>query len=147
MAFDPTKPADGSLIAAAEMRSQLQGLHDEIVASAGVTGAQVDSTVTLSPGSPATAAAQLIGGVLHFDFAIPVGNDGSTGAPGEVTQAQLANDLANTANAVTLTILPQTSANSNGVSNFGQTASGSYDQLQIDALMQKVDELINALRR
>lgn len=46
-----------------------------------------------------------------------------------------------------LTVLPQTSANSNAVSNFGQSASGSYDQLQIDALMQKVDELIDALRR
>jgi len=27
MPFDPTKPADGSLIAAAELRNQLTGLH------------------------------------------------------------------------------------------------------------------------
>ena len=32
MPFDPTKPVEGTLCDAVEMRSQLQGLHDEIAA-------------------------------------------------------------------------------------------------------------------
>lgn len=55
------------------------------------------------------------------------------------TQADLANAIANA--------LQQTSANSNGVSNFGQGADGSYNQSQMQDLINKVDELINALRR
>lgn len=97
MAFDPTKPINGSLITASELRSQFTGLKDEI---------------DLLP-----------------------------------TQAQLANDLSNTANAAVLTTLPQTSANSNAVNTLGQSADSGYNQSQMDTLLQKVDELINALRR
>ena len=32
MPYDPTKPVEGTLCDAAEMRSQLEGLHDEIAA-------------------------------------------------------------------------------------------------------------------
>src|SRR6187551_1653944 len=123
MAFNPLLPADGSLIVAAELRGQFTGLHDEIVAVPVVTGAQVDTTVTLAPGSMATATAQLTAGIVHFDFAIPVGIDGATGPPGEVTQTQLANDLLNSQNATMLAILPQTSANSNAVPNVSGTVS------------------------
>jgi hypothetical protein len=42
--------------------------------------------------------------------------------------------------------LAQTS-NSNGVSTMGQSADGSYQQWQMQMLFDKVDELINALRR
>ncbi len=55
------------------------------------------------------------------------------------TQADLANAIANA--------LQQTSNNSNGVSTLGQGADGSYNQSQMQDLINKVDELINALRR
>ena len=40
-----------------------------------------------------------------------------------------------------------TSANSNGVSTFSQSADANYNQPQIQALFDKVDELITAMRR
>ncbi len=55
------------------------------------------------------------------------------------TQADLANTSANA--------LAQTSNNSNGVSTMGQSADGSYQQWQMQMLFDKLDELINALRR
>ncbi len=55
------------------------------------------------------------------------------------TQADLANAIASA--------LAQTSNNSNGVSTFGQGADGSYNPSQMQDLINKVDELISALRR
>ncbi len=43
--------------------------------------------------------------------------------------------------------LNQTSNNSNGVGTLGQGASGGYDQNQMQQVLDKIDELINALRR
>ena len=40
-----------------------------------------------------------------------------------------------------------TSNNSNGVSTLSQSASGSYDQNQMQNVLDKIDELINSLRR
>ena len=40
-----------------------------------------------------------------------------------------------------------TSGNSNGVATLGQGASGGYDQNQMQNVLDKIDELINALRR
>ncbi len=40
-----------------------------------------------------------------------------------------------------------TSNNSNGVATLGQAADGSYNQNQMQVLLDKLDELINALRR
>jgi len=48
-------------------------------------------------------------------------------------------DLANT--------LQQTSSNSNSVGTLGQSADGSYNQTQMQDVLNKLDELINALRR
>ena len=55
------------------------------------------------------------------------------------TQGDLNNAIANA--------LAQTSNNSNGVSTMGQSADGSYQQWQMQMLFDKLDELINALRR
>jgi uncharacterized protein YigA (DUF484 family) len=44
-------------------------------------------------------------------------------------------------------LLAQTSANSDSVAQLGQLASGSYDQNQMQDVLNKLDELINALRR
>ena len=133
MSYDPSKPVEGTLCDAAEMRSQLQGLHTLITAGT-VTGAAVDS-VTL--GSGTSVSVVLIAGILHFDFML------QPGPPGEVTQAQLSNDLSNTANQAMLNTLPQTSANSNGVATLS-IASGDFVQ---QTLIDKLNELINALRR
>jgi hypothetical protein len=43
--------------------------------------------------------------------------------------------------------LAQTSANSNGVGTLSQGADGSYNQTQMQDVLNKLDELINALRR
>lgn len=61
----------------------------------------------------------------------------------DIQQRATFNDLNNAiANA-----LAQTSNNSNGVSTLGQGADGNYNQQQMQDLINKVDELINALRR
>ena len=61
----------------------------------------------------------------------------------DIQQRATINDLNNAiANA-----LAQTSNNSNGVSTLGQGADGGYNQQQMQDLINKVDELINALRR
>ena len=88
------------------MRSQLEGLHDEIAA-------------------------------------VPADPPGPQGPPGEVTQAQLSNDLANTQNATMLATLPLTSANTNAV----PLLSISSGDFAIQTLIDKVNELINGLRR
>ena len=85
MPFDPSKPADHSPLASAEMRSQLTALNADIQQRA--------------------------------------------------TQVGLANAIATT------------SSNSNGVATLNQGASGGYDQSQMQQVLDKIDELINALRR
>ena len=61
----------------------------------------------------------------------------------DIQQRATSNDLNNAiANA-----LQQTSNNSNGVGTLGQGASGGYDQNQMQQVLDKLDELINALRR
>ena len=64
---------------------------------------------------------------------------GPQGPPGEVTQEALDNAI--------IGALSQTSNNSNSVAMMGESADTSYNQPQMQALMNKVDELINALRR
>jgi len=140
MPYDPTKPAASSPNSSAEMRAQLTGLKDLIDAGS-ITGALTQNTGTLPPGSNATAEVTLNAGTLTFTFGIPAGT------PGEVTQAQLSNDLVNCQNAAMLATLPQTSANSNAVSLLGLTVSDPPTQAEVQAVADKVDELLNALRR
>jgi hypothetical protein len=44
-------------------------------------------------------------------------------------------------------MLSQSSANSNAVSMLGQTADGTYSASQMQDVINKLDELIGALRR
>lgn len=77
-----------------------------------------------------------------LNFGIPQGFDGRAspqGLPGEVTNADL--------QAAINTVTNGSSANSNGVSTLGQSADPLYNQSQMQALFDKMDELINALRR
>ncbi len=82
MSFDPNLPQENTLIDAAQMRSQLHGLKALIDAILTLTAAQVDGVSTLDPGNPASVSVSVIGNTLHFTFAIPRGNDGSQGLPG-----------------------------------------------------------------
>ena len=136
MSYDPTKPVEGTLCDAAEMRSQLNALKALIDAISSVTGAITQNTGTLPPGSSATADVTFSGGILTFTCAIPAG------APGEVTQAQLSNDLSNTANQAMLNTLPQTSAKLNNAALLTVTSGDFLTQTLVD----KMNKLINSLR-
>jgi len=68
-------------------------------------------------------------------------------AADSVTQSQHANDLVNTQNAAVNTVLPMTSANTNGVALLGITANTSYDPAEMQIIINKLDEFINAARR
>jgi hypothetical protein len=100
--------------------------------------AVVDAVNTLPPGSNAAVNVSFDGTNVHFTFDIPQGNEGPTGAtgePGEVTLTDLDNGLQNN--------LSQCSNNSNGVNTL-DTPMADPD---VETLRQKMDELINALRR
>ena len=135
MPYDPNIPQANTEIDAVQMRSQLNGLKDIIDAVPTITAATIDAVNTLPPGDPATVSASIVGTTLHLTFGIPQGAIGPQGSQGEVSQAALDAAIAGT------------SANSNGVSTFSQSADASYNQPQIQALFDKVDELITAMRR
>ncbi len=84
MPYNPALPVEGTECDAVQMRAQLTGLKSLIDAVPVVTGATVDS-VTIGSGTSVNVS--LVTGVLHFDFLL------QPGPPGEVTQAQLSNDL------------------------------------------------------
>jgi hypothetical protein len=153
MPYDPRFPADGVLIESLPFRDQFHGIKDLIDAVPTITAAVVDGVTTLDPGNPADATVNVTGDTLHFTFDIPRGNDGaqgiagqtgSDGAPGpqgpqgptgEVSQTDLNNGLLNT--------LSQTSANTNAVA----TLDNPFADPDVEILRQKVNELINMLRR
>lgn len=142
MPFDPTYPPTNALIESAPLRSQFNGLKDLIDAIATVSAAQVDAVNTLPPGDPATVAVSVNGGTLHFTFGIPqgfAGPQGPQGVPGEVTQTDLNNAVQG--------MLSQCSANSNGVNTLNLFVSDPPTQGEVQDLANKLDELINALRR
>ena len=96
--------------------------------------AVVDSVTTLDPGQPATVQTSFDGSNVRFTFGIPRGNDGSNGndgAPGEVSQAQLDSAISGTSN------------NTNSVG----TLDSGFADADMEALRQKMNELISALRR
>jgi hypothetical protein len=148
--FDPTLPQAGTEIDAVQMRGQLNGLKDLIDAIQSIGSATVDGVNTLTPGEPAEVTLSVSGGTLHFTFGIPAGADGGDGgqgiqgepgmpgmpgAPGEVSFQQLADAIATT------------SSTSNGVDTLGLAVSDPPTQSEMQQIADKLDELINALRR
>jgi|UniRef100_UPI00378306DD hypothetical protein len=99
--------------------------------------AVVDSVTTLNPGDNATVQTIFDGSNVRFQFGIPRGNDGSgsEGPPGEVTNAQLSSAIAGTSNF------------SNAVALLGMAVSDPPTQSEVQQIVNKLDELINALRR
>jgi hypothetical protein len=132
MPFDPNYPPQDAEIESAPLRVQFTSLKTLIDAVPTITSAAVDAVNTLPAGDPAEVAVSVVGGVLHLTFSIPMGQ---SGPPGEVTTAALNATIATT------------SSNSNAVVNLSELAEGTYNQTQMQNVINKVDELINALRR
>ena len=100
-----------------------------------INGAQVDSVSSVNPVDPASASASYDGSIVHFNFGIPRGFDGAPGAPGEVTNAALAAEIAG--------VVAGSSANSNGVG----TLDTPFADPDAESLRGKLNELLAALRR
>ncbi|WP_395716634.1 hypothetical protein [Prosthecobacter sp.] len=103
--------------------------------------ALVDGVITLNPGDAAYVNTSFDGYNVRFTFGIPRGLNGSDGGtgpqgpPGEVTQSQLDTAIGNT------------SSNSNAVSLLNLVVSDPPTQSEVQQIANKLDELINALRR
>ena len=97
MAFDPTWPQNGQNIDADRFRGQFAGIIDLIGSGSGINAAQVDSTNTLPPSTPANASVSVVGNTLHFTFEIPQGQEGPMGQQGPPF-AQAVVDAVNTVN-------------------------------------------------
>ena len=82
MAFDPAWPQNGQNIDADRFRGQFAGIIDLIGSGSGINAAQVDSTNTLPPSTPANASVSVVGNTLHFTFEIPQGQEGPMGQQG-----------------------------------------------------------------
>src|ERR1051325_2039535 len=155
MPFDPPKPANGSPLNSAEMRGQFNGLHDEIasipVGPPGPQGPQGLTGPVGAPGVPGSAGPQGPIGPQGLQGAQgpvgdpgaqgpegpqgPQGDPGQQGPPGEVTQAALDAAIAGTSN------------NSNPVSNLVWEPNDPPTADDLRTLRDKINELIDALRR
>lgn len=133
MPYDPSLPAQGSTLSSAQMRAQLQGLKELIDAvPAGPPGPQGGVGET-GPGGPSRPTGEQG----------PQGQPGPQGPPGDVSVQQL-NDAISSALS---SAAGNSSANSNGVSLLNLNVSNPPTQAEVQALANKLDELIQALRR
>ena len=82
MPFDPAWPQNGQNIDADRFRGQFAGIIELIGSGSGINAAQVDSTNTLPPSTPANASVSVVGNTLHFTFEIPQGQEGPMGQQG-----------------------------------------------------------------
>ncbi|MFZ4593294.1 MAG: hypothetical protein ACOYOF_03490 [Verrucomicrobiaceae bacterium] len=130
MPFDPTYPATNALIESAPLREQFQGLKALLDNLPVLANAVVDAVVTDPPGSSALVQVYVSQGTLHFTFNIP------QGLPGEVTLLDAQNLIA-----------AQSSANSNAVSTLGLGVNEPPTGPEVQQIVNKLDELILALRR
>ena len=116
-AFNPALPEDGALVIAEVLRGQFIALNDAIQTRA--TAAELNSAVSALDASIAE----------------------------RVTQAELTNGMNIATAQAAAQVLPQTSNATNGVSTLSVAANVNYDQWQMQQVIDKIDELINALRR
>ena len=85
---------------------------------------------------------------MPFNPALPADHTQATAAEMRAQLTSLFADLQQRATQGDLAVaISGTSNNSNGVATLGQAADGSYNQNQMQVLLDKLDELINALRR
>ncbi len=95
----------------------------------------VDAVNTVDPSTPAAVNVSFDGSNVRFTFGIPRGNDGSNGAPGEVSEAMLSSSISNA--------ISGTSNNTNSVS----TLDSGFADADMEALRQKLNEMILNGRR
>ncbi len=148
MPFDPNYPPTNALIESAPLRDQfnsLKSLIDAIPAGpegpAGPQGPEGPQGLQGPAGPQGPEGPQgPSGGPPGPEGPIgPSGPTGPQGPPGEVTQTDLNN--------AELNMLGQSSANSNGVSTLAIAISDPPTQSEVQQIVSKIDELINALRR
>ena len=131
MPYDPNLPQPGTEIDADQMRDQLNGLKDLIDAipqgPPGDPGPEGPEGPAGAEGPPGSAGGDGAQG--------PQGEPGPEGPPGEVTLQQLNDAIATT------------SANSDGVSTLDLFPSDPPTQADVQDVVNKINELIEALRR
>ena len=131
MPYDPNLPQPGTEIDADQMRAQLNGLKDLIDAipqgPPGDPGPEGPEGPAGAEGPPGSAGGDGAQG--------PPGEPGPQGDPGEVTLQQLNDAIATT------------SANSDGVSTLDLFPSDTPTQAEVQDVVNKINELIEALRR
>ena len=144
MPFDPTIPADGAFATGAALRGQFNGLKaliDAIPAGpAGPEGPQgpafsniqIASVNTGTPGSPAGAQVNVNGSNVELSFTIPAGD---AGPMGEVSNATLASEISGTAR------------NPNSVAPIPFTVSNPPTQAELQAVVDKINEMLSAMQR
>jgi hypothetical protein len=85
---------------------------------------------------------------MPFDPTKPANNSPNSSAEMRAQLTALNADLQARATAADLAAaIGGTSNNSNAVSTLGQSADGGYNSSQMQQVLDKIDELINALRR
>lgn len=177
MPYDPNLPVNNAKVRASELRGQFNGLKELVDAVPTITGAVVDAVNTVGPGEPAGVEAEVVADVLHLSFDIPQGAEGGQGLqgepgpqgetggqgppgdpggpqgpegpqgpPGEVSQAALDDAVAGLSGAIADAV-SGSSANSDGVGLVGLVVSDPPTQGELQAVADKLDELIEALRR
>jgi hypothetical protein len=146
MPFDPTKPATGSSASSAEMRAQLAALKaliDAVPAGppgpAGpegpvISSIQIGSVTTVDPSTPASVSVSTNGNSVELSFSIPKGETGPGISFDDMT------------NAIT-TATAGTARNPTLVGDLVLTPSAQPTQGELQSVIDKVNELLVALRR
>lgn len=102
----------------------------------------VSESPPLTPQSPSLPHA------MPFDPNKPATNSPLASAEMRTQLTALNTDIQTRATGADLAnAIAGTSSNSNGVATLNQSANPSYDQNQMQQMLDKLDELINALRR
>ena len=155
MPFDPDQPAFQSPKSSAVMRAQLNALMELIGAipagppgTEGTPGPQGNTGETGPIGTQGPEGQQGPSGGPPGPPGLP-GNDGATGpqgpqgSPGEVSMGQLNGVM----DAVVITMTANSSANTNWVNTLDILISDPPAQVEVQAIVAKLNELILALRR
>jgi hypothetical protein len=102
----------------------------------------IDNVTTVNPGEPAAVFISFDGINVHLAFAIPrgmQGEQGIQGPPGEVTTAAMDGAISSA--------IAGTSNNTNAVALLNLTVSDPPTQAEMQAIANKIDEMITAQRR
>ncbi len=143
MPFNPSLPLDDSLMIAGEMRSQFSGLKsliDQVPAGPpGPIGPEGSAGPVGPAGPPGEQGPEGPAGPQGEQGPIgpsggPPGPEGPQGPPGEVSSAELAAAIDGT-------------ARNPGVDPLTFAADPSYDPAQLQAVIDKINEMLSALTR